>query len=367
MAAAAPLRIGLVCESPMGACDGVSKYCEWLGAALAEAGHEVHQLRLTAAASCGTRSRASFPMNGNRIPLVFHGPRLSPDALCSLDVVHIQVPFSPFLTGRALNKVSADARVVATFHASPRDSLSRGALRMLGIGSRPWLRRIDIPIAVSRSAALAAWQTHGLRSKVVGPVLPISLGQAATRRWHGPIDGRALFVGRLVPRKEAIALVRAFGAMSANRRWHLHIVGDGPQRHELSREVRALGLQGRIRMLGEVDEPELERQLDEATVLCAPSSGGESLGMVLLQAFASETVAVGGNNSGYRDVLGPEQVRNVQDGREYAALVSRFLTDGAARERALKRQQRFLTQLQSPALFDELIGLYRHAGRFSRG
>ncbi len=62
------------------------------------------------------------------------------------------------------------------------------------------------------------------------------------------------------------------------------------------------GMDG-IEVLGRVDDGELWRRLHEADVLCAPSLGGESFGMVLTEAFAAGTPVVASEIAGYRQVV----------------------------------------------------------------
>ncbi len=56
-------------------------------------------------------------------------------------------------------------------------------------------------------------------------------------------------------------------------------------------------------MAGRVTDEEKWRLLGEADILCAPSLGGESFGMVLTEAFASSTPVVASDIAGYRDVV----------------------------------------------------------------
>ena len=99
-----------------------------------------------------------------------------------------------------------------------------------------------------------------------------------------------------------------------------------------------------VEVAGRVDEDEKWRLLGEADLLCAPSLGGESFGMVLTEAFASGTPVVASDIAGYRDV-----VRDGQDGvlvpagdavalgealRALAFDPDRRVTDGRGRARA---------------------------------
>src|SRR5213082_3023832 len=58
-----------------------------------------------------------------------------------------------------------------------------------------------------------------------------------------------------------------------------------------------------VHVLGKVDDETKRRALEQADVLCAPSLGGESFGMVLTEAFAAGTLVVASDIPGYRDVV----------------------------------------------------------------
>ena len=60
-----------------------------------------------------------------------------------------------------------------------------------------------------------------------------------------------------------------------------------------------------VEIVGRVSEDDKWRLLGEADLLCAPSLGGESFGMVLTEAFASGTPVVASDIAGYRDVARP--------------------------------------------------------------
>src|SRR6185369_12831755 len=58
-----------------------------------------------------------------------------------------------------------------------------------------------------------------------------------------------------------------------------------------------------VTVLGRVEDAEKQRVLETADVLCAPSLGGESFGMVLTEGFAAGTPVVASDIAGYRDVV----------------------------------------------------------------
>ena len=63
-----------------------------------------------------------------------------------------------------------------------------------------------------------------------------------------------------------------------------------------------------MRALGKVDDERKRYELERADVLCAPSLGGESFGMVLLEAMAARTLVVASDIDGYRDAVGRDAV-----------------------------------------------------------
>ena len=93
-------------------------------------------------------------------------------------------------------------------------------------------------------------------------------------------------------------LLRAFEALREHIPVELTVVGADRD------EVAPLLLDDRgVTVLGRVDDAEKQRVLESADVLCAPSLGGESFGMVLTEAFAAGTPVVASDIAGYRDVV----------------------------------------------------------------
>ena len=99
-------------------------------------------------------------------------------------------------------------------------------------------------------------------------------------------------------RKGLPVLLRAFEALRRRVPAELHVVGVEPE--ELAPLL--IDTDG-VQALGRVDDERKRAVLEAAHVLCAPSLGGESFGMVLTEAFAAGTPVVASDIPGYRDVV----------------------------------------------------------------
>ncbi|MEI6446607.1 MAG: flippase-like domain-containing protein [Actinomycetes bacterium] len=208
------------------------------------------------------------------------------------DIVHVQEPVAPVIGWDACT-APAKARV-GTFHAYAENSLSNGVAKALGGAAR--LNHLHGRIAVSHAAEWTAKRFYGGRYTII----PNGTGVPSERpvKAKSP-DGtlRVLFIGQAVERKGLPVLLRAFEALREHLSVELTLVG-------VDRETLAPLLNDRsgVRALGKVDDMAKLEELARADVLCAPSLGGESFGMVLTEAFAAGTPVVASDIAGYRDV-----------------------------------------------------------------
>jgi len=216
------------------------------------------------------------------------------------DVVHVHEPNVPFLSWFATE--TARTPLVGTFHTYSTSWLVNTlAARVVG-GSRLY-NKLRVRIAVSEAARWTAERFYGGRYRVIPNGVDLAAAQpGAVRPADAPL--RLLYVGRADERKGLPILLRAFEALrGAGVEATLEIAGTSEA------EVAPLLLDREgVEIVGLVDEAEKWRRLASADVLCAPSLGGESFGMVLTEAFASGTPVVASDIAGYRDV--------VSDGRD---------------------------------------------------
>ncbi|HEY5109845.1 MAG TPA: glycosyltransferase family 4 protein [Acidimicrobiales bacterium] len=256
----------------------------------------------------------SLRANGSMAP-VSVSPAAAVSALKRLrsfgpDVVHIHEPFAPGLP-YALLAARDVPPLVGTFHRSGGSVL----YSLLSPVTRPLARRLAVRCAVSEAAATTA-------ATALGGTFEVLFNGIETDRFEGvepwPTDGpTALFLGRHEERKGLAVLLEAWprvvrdgparpdGGPDGERPPVLWVAGDGPDTDALKRRHPESAT---VRWLGVVGEEEKVRRLVAADVLAAPALGGESFGMVLLEAMAARTVVVASDIDGYRDAAGGRAV-----------------------------------------------------------
>ena len=264
------------------------------------------------------------------------------------DVVHVHEPLAPILSAFAL--AVAECPVVATCHSAGRLAWYPPAKVMWGILAE----RIDYRIAVSESARASAEPYVGGPMEVIpnGVLLPPAFDA-------GNRGGNVVFIGRNEPRKGLPVLLRAWPRVHGRTGARLRLVGADPLSVRWLARRRELSLEG-VDLLGGLYEHELDRELAEASLLAAPSLGGESFGMVLTRAFASATPVVASDIEGYSHVAGPESGVLVPPG-DVGALAETIvaLLEDEPRRRALGEGARAVAERYSwDAIAERMLAIY---------
>jgi len=243
--------------------------------------------------------RISVPANGSRAPLTL-SPRASQrakDVITSFrpDVVHLHEPFAPLLgwvTLRAHHYPS-----VGTFHRSgdgPAMKYGAPVIRALGQG-------LDVAVAVSSAAADTLKSAAGVEPEILFNGFETERFVASPR--ERSVESVLLYVGRLEERKGVGTLIEATREHNARggKPWRLVIAGDGGDRNRLE----ALAAHDpRVVFLGRISDGQKRSWLRRVHALVAPSTHGESFGLVLLEGMASETLVVASDITGYREAAG---------------------------------------------------------------
>ncbi|MFH1688854.1 MAG: glycosyltransferase family 4 protein [Candidatus Eisenbacteria bacterium] len=213
------------------------------------------------------------------------------------DVLHLHEPLMPWLCLAVL--AEAEVPVVGTFHANNDGALGYRLFRPL---LENYVARLDARIAVSAAAVRTVSRHFGGDYTVIPNGVDIERFSPAARARDGR-DFNVLFVGRLEPRKGAKYLLRALPRILREvPRARLVVVGSGPM-SGYYRSHLPEGVSDRVVFAGRVSGEELARQYAEADVFCSPATGGESFGIVLIEAMAAGAAVVASDIAGYRDVV----------------------------------------------------------------
>jgi phosphatidylinositol alpha-mannosyltransferase len=218
------------------------------------------------------------------------------------DVLHVHCPVSPVLPLLALQV--ARQPIVGTFHSTVTSDL---AFRLFRRALLPSYRKIDRTLAVSEAARSCVLRHFPGPVDILPNGVSLDRFRPGLKRLERFDDGtpNILFVGRHDPRKGLPELMAACSALARDSvPFRLIIVGDG----RLKRRIEGMAsgtLEGRVHFEGRVSNEHLPRYYASSDVFCSPARGGESFGMVLLEAMASGVPIVATDLPGYRTVLTP--------------------------------------------------------------
>ncbi len=374
MASTKKLKIGFLLDSSLDLEDGVQQYVMTTGEWLRRQGHEVHYLvgqtqhrQLPHIHSLSRNIVVKF--NGNRINLPLLAGRRRIRRLIkseAFDVLHVQSPHHPLLAQQAI--VAADSRtaVVATFHILPYNVLVRFANKLLCVLLWPSLRRIDQMLAVTAAAGRFEEKTFGLPAQVLPNVFDYPKFHDALPLGDHPMDTQTiLFLGRLVPRKGCQTLLEAIALLAREKEvpaYRVIICGTGPLEDELRRFVRDHRLDHVVDFVGFVSDEQKPRYYAEADIAVFPSSGGESFGIVLLEAMANgRTAVLAGDNPGYRSVMEshPDLLFPARDPAVLADKIRHLLSEPKTRQEYGAWGARYSQQFDVDTVGRQLESLYR--------
>jgi len=222
----------------------------------------------------------------------------------NFDVIHLHEPFMPMLCTAVL-RFSHTANI-GTFHACDGSPGYNWGKPISTIMLNRRARKLDGKIAVSKPAMeFAQKYVHGYYN-----IIPNGIDLEHFSPEVSPIDEfcdgklNILFVGRLEKRKGMNYLLEAYRrAKREIPNLRLIIVGPGTRlRHKYEKQVGRNGLEDVV-FVGQVSYNELPRYYKTADIFCAPATGRESFGIVLLEAMAVGKPIIASNIEGYGNVL----------------------------------------------------------------
>ncbi|HEU4947119.1 MAG TPA: glycosyltransferase family 4 protein [Kribbella sp.] len=365
------MKIGLVCPYSLGTPGGVQNHVRDLAEALLARGHQVSVLAPVdgddaPAYVVSSGHAVGVPYNGS-IARVTFGPRTAARVRTWLaegrfDVVHVHEPMTP--SASILTLWAGDGPFVATFHTWQVRSRAMSAAAGL---LRPALEKLDARIAVSENARSMMVQHIGGEAVVIPNGLYTARFTGARPRpeWQGT-DGTISFLGRMdEPRKGLGVLLAAVPRLVAERPGLKVLVAGAGQADEARRSLPA-SCRDAVIFLGSIDDAARGDMLAGSDVYVAPHLGGESFGIVLLEAMAAGAPVLASDLAAFRQVLDGGRLGELfEPGRadQLAARALTLLSDTEQRNELRDAARLAVRRYDWAELIGEIVAVYELVAR----
>jgi len=303
------MKIGIVNPYSWDVPGGVGFHIRDLALKLRSRGHDVRVLTPSTSEDLpewitSAGSSVSIPFNGSVANI-----SVKPRALArtrrwladnDFDVVHVHEPVVPSVSMAAA--MLSTAPLVGTFHAALGRSVSRA---IASAPMRLYMERIGVRIAVSEEARRTLIEHHGGDAVIIpNGVETASFRTAQPLEQWVATDERPVivFLGRLdEPRKGLSIFAGAIAGVLERFPGVRFLIAGRGDALEIRQAVERFG--DSVSFLGGISDEEKESLLAGATIYVAPQTGGESFGIVLVEAMAAHTAVVASDIPAFRAVL----------------------------------------------------------------
>ncbi|MBP8879621.1 MAG: glycosyltransferase family 4 protein [Dermatophilaceae bacterium] len=363
------MRIGIVCPYSFDIPGGVQFHVRDLAEVLIERGHEISVL---APADEDTPLPSYVVPAGRAIPVRYNGSvaRLNFGPITNarvngwldrghFDLIHIHEPITPSVGSLAL--WAADCPIVATFHTS---NLRSRAMQVSYPFFRPSLEKILGRIAVSEDARRTVTTHFGGEPVVIPNGVFVNRFANATIKpeWQGTPDRPTIaFLGRMgEPRKGMPVLAAALPAILAQVP-ELRVLVAGPgDPAEITATMTPEAARA-CEFLGAVTDADKASLLRSVDIYIAPNTGGESFGIILIEAMAAGVAVLASDIPAFVRVLDGGRAGATFTNEAPAALaaeVVRLVRDPAARAATAAAGQSRAQQFDWSVVVDQILLVY---------
>lgn len=365
------MRIGIVCPYSWDIPGGVQAHVRDLAEALIQLGHTVSVL------APGDDDMPGLPpyvvVAGKAVPIPYNGSvaRVQFGIVAAarvrrwlrdgdFDVVHLHEPAAASLP--LLACMIHDGPLVATFHMA----LTRSRfLSIFDTVLQPFFEKLSGRIAVSPAARKVIVEHLGADAVVIPNGVAVSHYSHALPLDGYPREGATIgFIGRYdEPRKGMDVLVSALGLLAPGRP-SLRLLVAGRGEAEEFRAALPAGVADRIDLLGQVSEADKARLLRSVDVYCAPNTGRESFGIILLEAMAARTPIVASDIEAFRRVLAGGAAGELSapgDPVALAAALATVLDDPALRRRLVANGDKAVAPFDWSVVVLQVLRVYELA------
>ncbi len=217
------------------------------------------------------------------------------------DVLHIHEPMSPSVSVLAL--MAADGPIVGTFHTSMLRSRTMQAAYPI---IRPSLEKISARIAVSEDARRTVTTHVGGDAVVIPNGVYVERFATAPKRpeWKGTADRSTIaFLGRMAEPRKGLPVLAAALPTVLQQVPGLRLLVAGPGDPAEITEGWPQDVRGATEFLGAVSDEEKASLLSSVDLYVAPNTGGESFGIILIEAMSSGACVLASDLPAFSRVL----------------------------------------------------------------
>jgi phosphatidylinositol alpha-mannosyltransferase len=306
------MTIGYLIDDNLDVSDGVQQAMILIAEGMRARGHDVHYIcsstsrtDLSGVHSIGRQLSAKFNGNSVRTPLPFQSKKVK-NLLNKIDfdVLHVQMPYSPFLSGKVIKNADQKVAIFGTFHILPYNKMTIIGTKTLRLLNKKTNHKIKKSYAVSKPALEFMTSDYGIQGSVLPN--PVDYAFFSNVKLKDVSSTKSIvYVGRFDERKGVLQLIKAFKNFKETDRENYQLIMCGKGR--LFAEVKKYSEDNDLNVIfpGFVSEKQKAQYLKSAEIAIFPSVSGESFGIVLAEAMASgASITIGGDNPGYRSVLG---------------------------------------------------------------
>ncbi|CAO5168226.1 Phosphatidyl-myo-inositol mannosyltransferase [Frankia sp. AiPs1] len=367
------MRIGIACPYTWDVPGGVQVHVRDLAETLIAAGHEVSVITPVD----DERTLPPYAVDAGRaLPVRYNGSvarlLMGPVSAARVrrwlrehdfDVLHVHEPSAPSVS--LLACMLADGPIVATFHtANPRSrflTAAQGALQ-------PSFEKLRARIAVSEAARRTLVEHLGADAILIPNGVAVDDFAGATPL-PGYADGRptVVFLGRIDEPRKGLDVLLAAMLQLATTVGDARLLVAGPGDTAGLRARLDPRLRERVDLIGLVSDADKPRVFASGQVYCAPNTGQESFGIVLLEAMAAGTPVVASDLDAFRRVLDDGRAGRlfeVGDPGRLAEVLAEVLGDpggtgpGSTAER-VRHAHTVARSYDWPTIAERIVGVYR--------
>jgi len=361
------VKVGIVCPYSWDVPGGVQFHVRDLTEVLMARGHEVSVL---APADDDTPLPAYVVPAGRAVPVPYNGSvaRVNFGPLSAarvrrwlregeFDVLHIHEPATPSLS--LLACWAATGAIVATFHTA---NLRSRAMLAASPFLEPALEKVGARVAVSEDARRTVVEHVGGDAVLIPNGVFVDRFAAAEPEpsWRGT-GGTVGFIGRLDEERKGLptllaAMERVVAARPGIR---LLVAGRGDPEDALEDVPEAV--RAAVTFLGVVTEEDKARLLRTVDVYVAPNLGGESFGIILVEAMSAGAPVLASDLDAFGRVLDDGRVGVLfpaGDAEVLASLLLDLLDDEPRRAQLRDAGRVWVRRFDWSAVADDLIAVY---------